>query len=247
MALTILGLSGALMVGVGAAKALALSDAVDAGILQRESVESHGVALTVYRRCPQAIAGMTSEQAVSILSRRRRKPPAETTRPVLGSSDLPLDPGRASCPAPVHGDDEAVPREAARPAHVRASDVDSLVQGSLERWVTAGYRAKHPARVDQLARMIKSTTPAGYAGCCDVLAETNLLPELSKIACPVRVIAGLHDPSTPPSRAEEIVSAIRGAEVVTLEAAHISAVEVPDAFAATVRGFLSSIERTNKA
>ena len=134
-----------------------------------------------------------------------------------------------------------------RAATVRASDVDSLVQGSLERWVTAGYRAKHPARVDQLARMIKSTTPAGYAGCCDVLAETNLLPELSKIACPVRVIAGLHDPSTPPSRAEEIVSAIRGAEVVTLEAAHISAVEVPDAFAATVRGFLSSIERTNKA
>lgn len=45
------------------AKALALSDAVDAGILRRESVESHGIALTVYRRCPQAIAGMPSEQA----------------------------------------------------------------------------------------------------------------------------------------------------------------------------------------
>lgn len=134
-----------------------------------------------------------------------------------------------------------------RAATVRASGVASLVEGSLERWVTAGYRAKHSERVEQLAQMIKTTAPAGYAGCCDVLAETNLLPELSKITCPVRVIAGLHDPSTPPSRAGEIVSAIRGAEVVTLEAAHISAVEAPDAFAATVRGFLSSTQKTNKA
>lgn len=134
-----------------------------------------------------------------------------------------------------------------RAATVRANGVASLVQGSLERWVTPGYRAKHPARVAQLAQMIETTSPAGYAGCCDVLAETNLLPELSKITCPVRVIAGLHDPSTPPSRAEEIVSAIKGAEVVALDAAHISAVEAPDAFAAAIRGFLSLVEKTNKA
>lgn len=132
-----------------------------------------------------------------------------------------------------------------RAATVRASGVDSLVQGSLERWLTAGYRTTHPARVEQLARMIKTTAPAGYAGCCDVLAEADLLPELEKIKCPVRVIAGRHDPSTPPARAAEIVSAIKGAEVVTLEAAHISAVEAPDAFAAAVRGFLSSIEKAN--
>ena len=134
-----------------------------------------------------------------------------------------------------------------RAATVRANGVASLVQGSLERWVTAGYRAKNPARVEQLAQMIKTTSATGYAGCCDVLAETNLLPDLSKIACPVRVIAGLHDPSTPPSRAEEIVSAIKGAEVVTLDAAHISAVEAPDAFAAALRGFLSLVEKANKA
>jgi 3-oxoadipate enol-lactonase len=133
-----------------------------------------------------------------------------------------------------------------RAATVRASGVSSLVQGSLERGVTAGYRAQHPARVEDLAAMINSTAPAGYAGCCDVLAETDLLPDLSKIRCPVQVIAGRYDPSTPPSRGEEIVSAIKGASLVTLEAAHISAVEAPDAFAAAVRQFLSSIEKTNK-
>lgn len=125
-----------------------------------------------------------------------------------------------------------------RAAAVRQNGVASLVEGSLERWVTARYRAACPARVAQLARMIETTAPAGYAGCCDILAETNLLPELSRIACPVQVIAGLHDPSTLPSRAAEIVSAINGAKMATLEAAHISAVEAPDAFAAIVRDFL---------
>lgn len=124
-----------------------------------------------------------------------------------------------------------------RAAIVRESGVASLVAGSLERWVTARYRETHPARVERLAQMIETTAPAGYAGCCDILAETNLLPELSKIVCPVQVIAGLHDPSTPPSRAAEIVSAIDGAELATLEAAHISAIEAPDAFATVVRVF----------
>ena len=133
-----------------------------------------------------------------------------------------------------------------RAASVRVNGVASLVQGSLERWVTADYRAKHPARVAELAAMIEGTSPSGYAGCCDVLAETNLLPSLSAIACPVQVIAGRHDPSTPPSRAEEIVAAIPGANLVTLEAAHISTVEAPDAFAASVREFLSSIAKSNK-
>jgi pimeloyl-ACP methyl ester carboxylesterase len=90
--------------------------------------------------------------------------------------------------------------------------------------------------------MISGTSPAGYAGCCEVLAETNVLSDLPRISCPVRVIAGRHDPSTPPARAEEIVGAIPQADLVTLDAAHISCVEAPDAFAESVRDFLTLIK-----
>jgi pimeloyl-ACP methyl ester carboxylesterase len=54
----------------------------------------------------------------------------------------------------------------------------------------------------------------------------------------VLVIAGEHDPSTPPGRGAEIVAAAKGARMVSLDAAHLSAVEAPEAFAAALREFL---------
>ena len=129
-----------------------------------------------------------------------------------------------------------------RAATARSSGVSAFVQPSLERWVTAKYRETYGARVAELAAMIGTTSPAGYAGCCEVLASANVLPDLSRISCPVRAIAGQHDPSTPPSRAEEIVAAISQADLVTLDAAHISCVEAPDAFAEAVRDFLTLIK-----
>jgi 3-oxoadipate enol-lactonase len=133
-----------------------------------------------------------------------------------------------------------------RATTARSSGVASFVQPSLERWVTSEYRGKHESRVADLAAMIARTSSAGYAGCCEVLATTNLLPDLSRISCPVRVIAGRQDPSTPPARAEEIVAAIPQADLVTLDAAHISCVEAPDAFAGYVRDFLTLIKTTDK-
>jgi pimeloyl-ACP methyl ester carboxylesterase len=91
----------------------------------------------------------------------------------------------------------------------------------------------------ELEAMILETSPAGYAGCCEVLATAALLPDLWKISCPVRVIAGSNDPSTPPDRAREIAAAISQADLVTLSAAHISCIEAPVAFAHAVSEFVS--------
>jgi 3-oxoadipate enol-lactonase len=126
-----------------------------------------------------------------------------------------------------------------RAVTARASGTGSFVQPSMDRWVTSGYRDTHAARAAELAAMITATSPAGYAGCCEVLAATDLLPELSRVQCPVVVIAGSQDPSTPPARAEEIAAAIAQADLVTLDAAHISAVEAPKPFADAVRALLA--------
>ena len=52
------------------------------------------------------------------------------------------------------------------------------------------------------------------------------------------VIGGAHDPSTPPATAHFLRDHIRGARHVELEAAHLSCLEVPDAFARAVIDFL---------
>lgn len=126
-----------------------------------------------------------------------------------------------------------------RAAMARQSGVTSFVEPSLDRWVTADYRQSHGPRVEELAAMILQTSPSGYAGCCEVLAASSLLPELPRISCPVRVIAGRYDPSTPPDRASEIAMAIPQSNLVTLNAAHISCVEAPSAFGEEVRQFIA--------
>ena len=161
------------------ARALALSDAVDAGILQRESVESHGAALTVYRCCSEAMAGIASEQVVSILSRRRRTFPAEAPRPVLGSPDLPLDQGHDSCAAPVHESDNAAPREATRPAHVRAGDVEM---------VRAIRAAAEPPRASDVATvlLLAQAIQGGDAALASVLQVLRLRRPIVAMLCEVQ-------------------------------------------------------------
>jgi 3-oxoadipate enol-lactonase len=61
------------------------------------------------------------------------------------------------------------------------------------RWIAGSrprYRNTQEARVAELAAMIMATSPEGYAGCCEILANTNLLPDLPQIKCRVRLIAG---------------------------------------------------------
>lgn len=120
--------------------------------------------------------------------------------------------------------------------------VGQFVEPTLARWFTGGFRRKAPERVAEIGRIIAATPPAGYAGSCEILAATDLLPELGRIACPVRVIAGMHDPSTPPARGQEIAAAIPGAEIVSLDAAHLSAVEAKDAFAEVLIDFMSRVK-----
>lgn len=124
-----------------------------------------------------------------------------------------------------------------RAAAVRAEGMAPLVTATLDRWFTRAFQAAQPERVAEIGRMVGATPPEGYAACCEVLAATNLTKDLSAITCKVQVICGAHDRSTPPSRGEELVTAIAGATMVTLDTAHISAIESAEQFANTVLKF----------
>ncbi len=118
-----------------------------------------------------------------------------------------------------------------RAALARAEGLGQLVMPTLERWLTSEFRTKNPYRTHEVADMIATTPPEGYAACCMVLANTDCSADLGKIVCPVLVIAGSSDPSTPPARADEIAAGLTDVNRVTLDAAHLSSVEKPEAFA----------------
>lgn len=115
---------------------------------------------------------------------------------------------------------------------VRERGMQELVGPTLERWLTKEFRGNRPDRTAEVAKMVQATPAEGYARCCEVLATSDLAAVLPKISMPVRVICGQYDPSTPPARGAEIVAAVQDADLLTLNAAHLSAIEASDAFAA---------------
>jgi len=114
---------------------------------------------------------------------------------------------------------------------------------AMPRWFTRPWRenASNAARIAQLRQVVEGTDPRAYAACCEAISRIDFYATNPLIACPTLVIAGTHDESTPAAMSHAICNAISGAELATLDAAHLSAVEKPEQFAELVAGFISRI------
>jgi 3-oxoadipate enol-lactonase len=130
-----------------------------------------------------------------------------------------------------------------RIAQVKTFGLAALADAAMGRWFTAAYRTAHPEIVDIYHRMMAGTPADGYAACCAAIRDADLRSEISSISLPTLVIAGHHDPVTPPADAEDIGSRVRGARVSLLDAAHIANVEQADAFNGLLSAFITDQRR----
>ena len=136
---------------------------------------------------------------------------------------------------------EAWPLWAERIKTVEAQGMVPLVQPTLERWFTAGFRKSSPEAVEAIANLIASTPVAGYVGCCHAIPKINLTARLKEIKCPVLVICGDMDPGTPPAMSQEIQRSAPGSKLVMIpQAAHLSNLEQPALFTKALREFLAA-------
>lgn len=121
--------------------------------------------------------------------------------------------------------------------------MEPLVDPTLGRWFTAGFRQRHPDVVERVAGMIRTTSPQGYAGCCAAIAALNLTDRLGAIKLPTLVIVGEDDQGTPVAAARAIHEGIKGSTLTIIpSAAHLSNLEQPDAFTTAVTRFLRSLQ-----
>lgn len=127
-----------------------------------------------------------------------------------------------------------------RAATVRAEGPAAVVDTILPRWFTAGFRERDPDAVARTRASFLRIDPAGYARCCEAIADMDLRDRLGAIAAPTLVIAGAEDPVAPPALAETLRQGIPVAELVVLpDAAHLISVEKPEAIAAHLVTFLA--------
>ena len=128
---------------------------------------------------------------------------------------------------------------------VMAKGVASIADGAMQRWFTPEFRADEnggAARVATLRAKLEKIAPAPYAAACQAVGAIDFRESNPRIACPTLVIAGSRDEATPPALSQAIADAIQGAQLKSLPAAHLSAVEQPAAFAKLLEVFFASVQ-----
>jgi 3-oxoadipate enol-lactonase len=147
-------------------------------------------------------------------------------------------------------DDAARAQWQARISTVRTQGVAAIAEGAMQRWFTPEFRADQAAggaaRVASLRLQLEKTDAAAYAASCEAVAGIDFRASNAHIACPALVIAGTRDEATPVALSQAIVDSIAGAQLRTLEAAHLSAVEQPQAFARLLESFFDGVETVTK-
>ena len=121
---------------------------------------------------------------------------------------------------------------------VRAGGMSAVVDGVLERFLSADTRANRPELAAAVRAELLRADAEGYAQACLAIQPSDWLAQLARINCPVQVVAGQHDAGSTVAMAQAIADGIPGALLSVLDAAHLSVLEQPAPFQAALQSLL---------
>ena len=122
---------------------------------------------------------------------------------------------------------------------VEQKGIAEFAAPNMARWFTPGFLQRAPEVVAPIQAMFAATPLEGYLASGAAVRDMDHRALLPKITAPTLVIAGRHDGATPPEANEYISQNIPGAQYMTLDAAHLSSVEQPEAYTDAVLSFLT--------
>ena len=128
----------------------------------------------------------------------------------------------------------------ARAKAVGEGGMAAVKELAMQRYFTDDFRASSSDVVDRIGAGFLATDPEGYIACCNAIRDLDFSGDLHRIKAPTLVIAGEKDVGTPVAMSKAIADAIPGATLAEIPgAAHLSAVENPEAFNKLVEDFLA--------
>ncbi|MFE2029271.1 4-carboxymuconolactone decarboxylase [Streptomyces hygroscopicus] len=129
---------------------------------------------------------------------------------------------------------------------VREEGTEAMVASRTGVWFSRETAATPRGRA--LLADLRATDRAGYAACCDVLADYDMRAALPSVTAPTLVVAGREDPATPPAHAREIADAVPGSSLLEIAGAgHLAGVERPEAVTSALLSHLADAARPNPA
>ena len=129
-----------------------------------------------------------------------------------------------------------------RAAAAREHGMAAVIDATLERWITAGTRARRPDLVQRLTTTLLADDPTVHAALWDMLAGLDRVADLPRISAPTLVVVGEDDSSSPVPAAVQLRDGIPGARLrVVPDAAHLAALERPDVVSGHLIAFLAEV------
>lgn len=127
-----------------------------------------------------------------------------------------------------------------RIAQVRAGGTAAIAEAAMQRFLSPAFTAGQPAIAASLKRNLIAQASQGYAGAGAAIRDMDLIGRIGTIACPVLVVTGGRDVSTPlAGHGENLLAAMPAAKHAQLDCAHLAPIEAPAALAGALRVFLS--------
>lgn len=127
----------------------------------------------------------------------------------------------------------------ARRKAVLEGGMPAVESAVMERFFSPRLLASTNPQVATSRTALLAANPVGYAGCCAAIRDMDQRPLLGRIGVPTLVIGGSLDAATPwEGHGDLLAATISGARSVVLEAAHLSNIELPSAFANALFDFL---------
>lgn len=124
------------------------------------------------------------------------------------------------------------------------SVADLILNGAL----TPGTREGNLALTGLAREMLLSTDPAGYAGHCRALVAGSARADQPRITCPTLLLVGDQDTVTPLAVQQQITAVIPDSRLrIVPRTAHLTMLEVPEAFNAHLLEFLVTSAASHSA
>lgn len=133
-----------------------------------------------------------------------------------------------------------------RMSAVTRQGLAAIVDDTMERWFTDGFRTGNPQRVAEIRAQFLGSPVAGYVACCAAVRDADFRESLHQLSVETLVITGDEDPVTTVEQAEYLQTNIPQAQLVVLPARHLTSTELPRQYAQVLIDFLigeSTVDR----
>jgi 3-oxoadipate enol-lactonase len=120
---------------------------------------------------------------------------------------------------------------------VKAQGLESILDGTAERWFTAEFRNNNPDKVNEVLNAFKNNSLRGYTANCAAVRDADFRDQLHELEVPVLVISGLQDQVTTVEDGKFLARRIPVSKHISLNAAHLSSVECAEEFSKHILHF----------